>query len=150
MAIIKQYLPKSLLGRSVLIIVLPLILLQLVSAAIFYESHWDKVSLRLARGLAGDISAMIELVQQNKTPEGRRAIYDLAARNMGLEMVLLNGRILANLPEDQSGGIVDRMLIRALHESVKRPFKVDSISIENHVLVSIQLPEGVLKVVTNK
>jgi two-component system osmolarity sensor histidine kinase EnvZ len=150
MAIIKQYLPKSLLGRSVLIIVLPLILLQLVSAAIFYESHWDKVSLRLARGLAGDISTMIELVQQNKTPEGRKAIYDLGARNMGLEMVLLDGRILANLPEDQTGGIVDRMLIRALHETVKRPFKVDSVSIENQVLVSIQLQEGVLEVVANQ
>mgnify|MGYP003711555237 CR=1 FL=1 len=52
---IKKYLPKSLLGRSLLIIVTPLVILQLVSAAIFYETHWDKVTLKLARGVAGDI-----------------------------------------------------------------------------------------------
>ena len=49
MAKIKEYLPHSLLGRSLLIIVIPLILLQLVSATVFYENHWNKVSQRLAR-----------------------------------------------------------------------------------------------------
>ena len=57
--IIKNFLPKSLLGRSLLIIVTPLVILQLVSAAIFYETHWDKVTLKLARGVAGDIAAVI-------------------------------------------------------------------------------------------
>ena len=53
----KHILPKSLLGRSILIIVIPLILLQLVSAFVFYENHWSKVSVRLARGVVGDIAA---------------------------------------------------------------------------------------------
>ena len=54
---IKKYLPKSLLGRSLMIIVMPLIMLQLISGTIFFETHWDKVSLRLARGVAGDIES---------------------------------------------------------------------------------------------
>ena len=41
---VKRFLPKSLLGRSLLIIVTPLVVLQLVSAGIFYETHWDKVT----------------------------------------------------------------------------------------------------------
>ncbi len=49
----KRFLPRSLLGRSLMIIVTPLVLLQVVSGFIFYESHWDKVTLRLARGVAG-------------------------------------------------------------------------------------------------
>ena len=64
-ATIKRFLPKSLLGRSLLIIVMPLVILQMVSAAIFYETHWDKVTLRLARGVAGDIAAVITLLRKN-------------------------------------------------------------------------------------
>lgn len=147
---IKKFLPKSLLGRSVLIIVIPLILLQLVSATVFYESHWNKVSQRLARSLAGDISAMIELIRQNPTPEGRGALFNLASNKMGMSIILLEGKILSNVPAEQTGSIVDRMLILSLKESIKRPFKVDSKSIKKHVLVSVQLPEGVLEVVANQ
>ena len=46
---VKRFLPKSLLGRSLLILVTPLILLQVVATVIFYETHWDKITLRLAR-----------------------------------------------------------------------------------------------------
>ncbi len=61
---IKRILPRSLLGRSLLIIVTPLVLLQVVSALIYFESHWNKVSLRLARGLAGDIASLIDIYAQ--------------------------------------------------------------------------------------
>lgn len=147
---IKKMLPKSLLGRTLLIIVTPLILLQLVSATVFYETHWTKVSRGLARGLAGDISTLIELLGQDPSPQGIAAIRELAARNMSLVVNLENNQILANLPEEQSGGIVDKMFIRSLRESVKRPFKVDSESLDKHVIVTIQLPEGVFEVIVNR
>ena len=146
----KQILPKSLLGRTVLIIVTPLVLLQLVSATVFYESHWTKVSLGMARGLSGDVAALIELLRQDPSPEGIRVIRQLAARTMGLSVKLDEGKILANLPEDQSGNIIDRMFIRSLSESVRRPFKVDSESLDKRVIVLVQLPEGVFEVIANR
>ena len=142
----KQILPKSLLGRTVLIIVTPLVLLQLVSATVFYESHWRKVSLGMARGLSGDVAALIELLRQDPSPEGIMAIRQLAARTMGLSVKLEKGKILSNLPEGQSGNIIDRMFIRSLSESVRRPFKVDSESLYKRVIVLVQLPEGVFEV----
>lgn len=146
----KRILPKSLLGRTVLIIVTPLVLLQLVSATVFYESHWTKVSLGLARGLSGDVAALIELLRQDPSPEGVIAIRQLAARTMGLSVKLEKGKILANLPEDQSGNIIDRMFIRSLSESVRRPFKVDSESLDKRVIVLVQLPEGVFEVIAKR
>ena len=47
-ALIKSWLPRGLLGRSLLILVTPLIVLQLVSAYVFYGTHWDLVTRRLA------------------------------------------------------------------------------------------------------
>ena len=78
------------------------------------------------------------------------AIRQLAARTMGLSVKLDKGKILANLPEDQSGNIIDRMFIRSLSESVRRPFKVDSESLDKRVIVLVQLPEGVFEVIANR
>ena len=41
-------LPRSLLGRSIMIIVTPVVLLQVVSAWVFNDSHWNTVTRRLA------------------------------------------------------------------------------------------------------
>ena len=147
---IKKILPKSLLGRTLLIIVTPLVLLQLVSATVFYESHWRKVSRSMARSLAGDISALIELLHQDHSPQGITAIRELAANNMGLVVTLEKNKILANVPEKKSVSIVDKMFVRSLKNSVQRPFKIDNKSLDNHLIVSIQLQEGVFEVILNR
>ena len=51
---INRVLPRTLLGRSLLIIVTPLILLQVISTWVFYSSHWETVTRRLASSIAGD------------------------------------------------------------------------------------------------
>jgi two-component system, OmpR family, osmolarity sensor histidine kinase EnvZ len=148
---IKRFLPKSLLGRSILIIVTPLILLQLVSAFVFYESHWDKVSLRLARGVVGDIAAVVELLAQNKTQEGRAAVLELASNNFALEARIVDGEVILNAKEKSIGvGFVESVLLRAMTEAIKRPFQIDGNIIAKHVVISVQLPEGVLEVVSNQ
>ena len=57
--LIKRILPSSLFGHSVLIIVTPLILLQVISTWVFYDRHYETVTKRLTQGLAGDIAAVI-------------------------------------------------------------------------------------------
>lgn len=144
---IKRFLPKSLLGRSLLIIVVPLVLLQLVSGVIFFESHWDKVSLRLARGVAGDIAAVISLLRANPTPKDRAWILEVAANNMQLVVTVHEGAVLkgtANAADD----ITDEALGQAIREYVGKPFRIDSDSMPRHVAIEIQLSDAVLRVVT--
>ena len=47
--------PRSLLGRTLLIMLMPLVLVQAVALQIFYGSHLDIVSRRLSGGVAGEI-----------------------------------------------------------------------------------------------
>ena len=146
---IKQYLPKSLLGRSLLIIVVPLILLQLVSGIIFFESHWDKVSLRLARGVAGDIAAVISMLRTKPAGEDRQWITDIAAHNMQLVIRVEEGAVIKNT-RPVADGLTDRVLIQALREYVGKPFQIDTHSMDRHVAIDVQLPDAVLHVVTNR
>jgi two-component system osmolarity sensor histidine kinase EnvZ len=148
---IKHILPKSLLGRSILIIVIPLILLQLVSAFVFYESHWSKVSLRLARSVVGDIAAVIDLLGQNNTPEGRDAVLDLASTHFALEARLLKGKVLTNSDnENTEMNSEESVLLQLLKEAIRKPIKIENSKIDRHVVISIQLSEGALEVVSNR
>ncbi len=49
---LRRMLPRSLLGRSLLIILVPLVLLQGVALQFFYGSHLDIVSRRLSGAVA--------------------------------------------------------------------------------------------------
>ncbi|WP_316979148.1 ATP-binding protein [Shumkonia mesophila] len=142
----KRLLPRSLLGRSLMIIVTPLVLLQLVSAAIFYESHWDKISLRLARGVAGDIGTVISLLRQFPDAEDRNWIFRLAADHMELTVALQEKAILPNQPA-QPRGVTEQAMDDALREQVTQPFVLDTESLDRFYVASIQLPAGVLEVI---
>lgn len=148
-ATIKRFLPTSLLGRSLMIIVTPLVILQLVSAAIFYETHWDKVTLKLARGVAGDIAAVISLLRLSPGPENRDWIFTIAASNMGFEVSLNEGAVLPNSSWKPSG-LMERMLARAMKSHVSKPFLIDTVSRSRHVVIDVQLASGVLRVATSR
>ncbi len=148
-ATIKRILPRSLLGRSLLIIVTPLIILQLVSALIFYETHWDKVTLRLARGVAGDIGAVIKLMRRNPGPENLEWIFNLAAETMELNTTFKEGAVLVNTSWAPDG-LTERMLSEAMRSHVGKPFLIDSVSLDRQVIINVQLPSGVLQVTTTR
>ena len=46
---LRDYLPKTLFGRMLSIILVPMILVQVITVFIFYERHWDTVCVRLWR-----------------------------------------------------------------------------------------------------
>jgi two-component system osmolarity sensor histidine kinase EnvZ len=100
---LKRLLPQTLLGRSLLIIVSPLILLQVLTAWVFFERHWDTVAIRLARGLAGDVAATVSLMRENPTPEGRNAAFQFAFANFNLRMEFREGAIFKIAPGPDSG-----------------------------------------------
>ena len=148
---IKRFLPNSLLGRSILIIVIPLILLQLVSAFVFYESHWNKVSTKLARGVAGDIAAIIDLLSQNNSSQGREAVIELASSRFGLEARILDDGVLKNIKKDPSKSIFGKAtLLKSMNEAINNPFNIDRDRIDKHIVITVQLSQGVLEVVTNR
>lgn len=146
---VKRFLPKSLLGRSLLIIVTPLVLLQIVSAIIFFESHWDKVTLRLAKSVAGDIASVISLMRRFPEPENRNWIFNLASRTMELKVTFDEDRILPNKPP-KPDGLLDEMLSESMKSFVNRPFVFDTNSMERDVAIEVQLADGVLRFVTTR
>ena len=143
---IKRLLPSSLLGRSLLIIITPLILLQVISATIFYERHWDNVARRLAQGVAGDVSAIVEALRESNSPESRGAIFRIAMNQMDVTPSYRDGAILPNAAL-ANGAEPDEILARALAERMHRPFVIEITDVDGDVAIHVQLTDGVLDVV---
>src|SRR5277367_1236470 len=88
-ALVKSILPRGLLGRSLLILVTPLILLQIVSAYVFYGTHWDLVTRRLALGLASDIASVIDMMDAFPGEPNRNRIFAIARDSMALDIAFV-------------------------------------------------------------
>src|SRR5919109_3576668 len=147
---LEAMLPRSLLGRSIMIIVTPVVLLQVVSAWVFYDSHWNTVTRRLAQSVAGDIAAAIQLMPHPVSDERAKRVFSVASSTMRVNLTFKLGEILPNDPTIMRQNLVDRQLADALQSRVERPFIIDSRSLQNQVEIHVQLPEGVLQAVVER
>jgi len=141
---VKRLLPRSLFGRSLLIIVLPLIILQVVSTYVFFDRYWQTVSRRLAEALAGDVAAIVETLRRMPGEEERARTFRAARYHMEIVADLRPGEILPNAAPTEPDGMVETLLFRALNERVQRPFLIDMESLPRDVEIHVQLPDGVL------
>src|SRR5260370_42680033 len=58
--LLKRLLPRTMFGRSLLIVVVPLVLLQAIAAWGFYDRHWAAVSWRISAGVVRGIPLLIQ------------------------------------------------------------------------------------------
>ena len=143
---IKRMLPRSLLGRSLLMILAPLVLLQAVALQVFYGSHLDIISRRFAGSVAGEIAYTHELMRRFPTPEDRAWILRLAREEFGLEMRVEPDAVLDSTTWANVLGPMDDDLAQALREKLRLTFAMDWESDPQSVLIRVQLPNGVLDI----
>ena len=62
--IYKKLIPSSLLGRSLIIIFVPLVTIVTLTVFIFYQTSWTIISKRLAQSVVGDINVVVKLIDQ--------------------------------------------------------------------------------------
>ncbi len=145
---LKRVLPHTLLARSLLIIVMPLILLQVISTWVFYDRHWSTMTKRLSLGVAGDIAMVIDQRAFARSEAELARITVLTLWNTELQVEFHKGEILPNQSEVDLVGTFDDILRDALRERVRRPFHIHwPEGKERDVLVRVQLADGVLDVV---
>ena len=63
--ILKNFIPQSLLGRSIIIIFVPIIVLVLITSIIFYQTSWSIISKRLTQSVVADINVIVKLIEKD-------------------------------------------------------------------------------------
>ncbi len=144
---LKRRLPTSLWGRSLLIIVLPVLIMQMAVTWVFFDAHWRTVTARLSEGLAGDIAWAVQSYEDDPSRENLDRIAERAERSMSLSIALQEDRLLPTDRNRGAIGVVDRVLDEALESRLDRPYWFDTTRYPAYVDIQVQEPEGVLRII---
>src|SRR5712691_7206619 len=104
---IKWMLPQTMFGRSLLLIVMPLVLLQIIATWIFYDRHWEAVSYRLSSDVAGDIAMVIDSMTKIDSAADRDSLFARVAAVSDLALTWRSGAAL-RAGEPAGGTILER------------------------------------------
>ncbi|MBB5746817.1 ATP-binding protein [Brevundimonas variabilis] len=145
--LLKRRLPTSLWGRSLLIIVIPVMVMQGAVTWAFFDMHWQTVTARLSEGLAGDVAWAVETYQDDPSEQNLAVIADRAERSVQLSIAFRPGYTLPAEQERGPVGVVDRTLEAALAGRLDQPFWFSTTRYPAYVDIQVQQPGGVLRVI---
>jgi two-component system osmolarity sensor histidine kinase EnvZ len=149
-ALLRRVAPRGLLGRSILIIVLPVLLTQALMTWYFFDRHWDFISRRLASVTAGEIAMLLDTHEASAGQMNWEELAPIATRNMRLNISFSPGE---NLPEVQprtAFSLLDDTLQRELGQRLNRPFWFDLTSRPEFLEIRVEVDGGVLHVLTRQ
>ncbi len=136
---IRRALPRTLLGRSLLIILVPLILIQAVALQDYYGNHLNLVYRRLSGGVAGELAFTLQLLDRTTDPAERQWVTETARHEFDLRMRFEPGARLADSARINVLGPMDDDLQAALAEKLVDPFTMDWTYDPQSVLIRVQL-----------
>lgn len=72
-----RLIPRSFLGRTILMVLVPLMLALLIVANSFFGNHWKKVHETLARTLAGEVTTMVHFMDAGDNDAVKMLAHDI-------------------------------------------------------------------------
>jgi two-component system osmolarity sensor histidine kinase EnvZ len=140
---IKRMLPKTMFGRSLLLIVMPLILVQIISAWVFYARHWETMSRRLSANVAGDIAMVAEWVKFADTDAELARLVEQASAATEINFSYVRDAALPP-PAPPEGSGVEEQLRTAVRERFGAASRTETLSDASDLRVQAPVRGGVL------
>jgi two-component system osmolarity sensor histidine kinase EnvZ len=142
--LIKRAMPRSLLPRSLIIIVAPMVILNAIVAYVFFERDLDTTTRRMARAAASDITLLIALEDTRQSP-WREKLRDLAAKQLNYELRFEPG-VHIPPPTHLHNRTIDKALDEVIAQQIgeKRHFVISPLPGKQKFLISVEVHDGVL------
>ena len=147
-----KILPKRLFFRTMLLIFIPLIVVQVVSIVAFWDGTWGRVGSKLANNLTSDMAVIMEMI--NKSPNHLQDIKQIAKTNFDME-------VTAYLSQDKHKAINNvlkknnnELVTGFLEKNLKKKFPADLTSVywnrqESLLTIFVDTPDRFFKFVTS-
>ena len=135
--IFKKIIPLSLLGRSIIIIFVPIIVLVIITSIIFYQTSWSIISKRLTESVVADINVIVKLINKNLEFEA----IQIAQQDFKMKIKIEeNANINKNSYKKQRGILSNRLKQSLVNLDI--PFVYDLSDIDAGVKISLQLKKN--------
>ena len=132
--ILKKIIPLSLLGRSIIIIFVPIIVLVIITAIIFYQTSWNIISKRLTQSVVADINVLVKLIDKNLEFE----TIQIAKEDFKMTIKILESANINKTSYKKQRGILSNRLKQSL-VNLDIPFAYDLSNIDDGVKIILQL-----------
>ncbi len=142
---IKKIIPSTLIGRSIIIIFVPIIIIVLLTSFVFYQTSWSIISKRLTESVAADINVLVKLINSDLTNNA----INIANQDFKMKINIISDEQLLSSKFNLNSGILSNRLNQSL-SNLKRKFDYDLSNLEEGVLIFIQIEEDILEINVDK
>ncbi|MDC3186923.1 ATP-binding protein [Pelagibacteraceae bacterium] len=142
---IKKIIPSTLIGRSIIIIFVPIIIIVLLTSFVFYQTSWSIISKRLTESVAADINVLVKLINSDLTDNA----INIANQDFKMKINIISDKQLLSSKFSLNSGILSNRLNQSL-SNLKKKFDYDLSNLEEGVLIYIQIDEDILEINVNK
>ena len=142
---IKKIIPSTLIGRSIIIIFVPIIIIVLLTSFVFYQTSWSIISKRLTESVAADINVLVKLINNDLTDNA----VNIANQDFKMKINIINDKQLLASKISLNSGILSNRLNQSL-SNLKKKFDYDLSNLEEGVLIYIQIEEDILEINVDK
>ena len=143
----KRYMPKNLFGRTLTILLTPVLIIMVVITFVFFDRHWSSITHRFANDIAGDVMAIITMLEEDgvafdKVQAFAQKQFDMKiAQGDKLHDYGHSSVILRELGADYLSTALS-------NRSIAQPFYIGLDS--DWVYISIKRPDNVLDITINR
>ena len=142
---IKKIIPSTLIGRSIIIIFVPIIIIVLLTSFVFYQTSWSIISKRLTESVAADINVLVKLINSDLTDNA----INIANQDFKMKINIISDKKLLSSKFSLNSGILSNRLNQSL-SNLKKKFDYDLSNLEEGVLIYIQIEEDILEINVDK
>ncbi|MEM7270701.1 MAG: histidine kinase dimerization/phospho-acceptor domain-containing protein, partial [Pseudomonadota bacterium] len=147
---LRKYIPRSLFGRSLIIFLAPMLLLQAVVTYFYVQNYYEGVTGQMTRAVAREINFVVDIVETTEDVEEVQLRLNEFAGPLGMELGLVEGEVVEEDAirdfYDVSGGAVEE----TFKLDVERPMALDLVSFPDLVEARIQTSRGVLRALIDR
>ena len=142
--IIKNFLPKSLFYRALLIVAVPVLVLQLIVTIVFFDSLWIKTTKGMTRALVNEMSTLLEFYKNESYDKDE--INNLFSIYQDLNFEFVKDEKFDFNYTDRWFSPIDRTLRRELKSRFKLDnFWFDTINYKELIDIRIKYEDGYIK-----
>ena len=120
---LRKIFPKTLLFRSLLIVIAPIILIQIVVGGVFFDSIWYKTNRGLVRSAANEVNTFLALYPEYKQKNKTNELINIYKDKSGL--IISIKKETQQLPSTETVkwySLYDKIVLEEFSDKIKNPY----------------------------
>ncbi|MDR2933882.1 MAG: hypothetical protein LBU68_01190, partial [Rickettsiales bacterium] len=89
----RTYIPRGIMGRTILLVIVPAVVLQSISAFLFFDRHWKNVNQNMLDTFISDLDVVFLMLDNRLNPPNNMTVSGFVAKYMHMDVDVLPNTI---------------------------------------------------------